>query len=93
MLHSNLVLDIQIKQKADMKFIEYLENRDKGLYENIKRAGIAHWAYPDAYIRSHYPGGYFMPTAADALFKMGPKVDDNKVDHGQFRYAHHDRIK
>jgi hypothetical protein len=40
------------------------------------------WAYPDGYVRSHYPGGYFMPRAADALQKMGAKVDDNKVDHG-----------
>lgn len=39
--------------------------------ENTKRAGIASWAYPDAYARQQYPDGYFMPVAADALFKMG----------------------
>lgn len=39
--------------------------------ENTKRAGIAHWAYPDAYVRQQYPDGYFMPTAADAVQKMG----------------------
>ena len=75
-----------------MKFIEYLETRDANLLETIRRTGIASWAYPDAYIRSHYPGGYFMPTAADALFKMGKKVDDNKVDHGQFKYTHHEKL-
>jgi|FreactcultureFD7_1027221.scaffolds.fasta_scaffold03143_6 hypothetical protein len=36
------------------------------------RAGIAWWAYPDAYIRSHYPDLYFTPYAADALQKMAP---------------------
>ena len=75
-----------------MKFIEYLHARDSNLAESIRRTGIAHWAYPDAYIRSHYPANYFMPTSADALFKMGKKVDDNKVDHGQFKYAHHERM-
>jgi len=75
-----------------LKFIEYLETRDANLFETIRRTGIASWAYPDAYIRSHYPGGYFMPTAADALFKMGKKVDDNKVDHGQFKYTHHEKL-
>jgi hypothetical protein len=44
-----------------------------------RRAGIAHWAYPDGYIRSHYPDGYFMPTAADALFKMA--IGKHKVSH------------
>jgi hypothetical protein len=47
-----------------------------------KRGGIAHWAYPDAYVRQQYPGGYFTPIAADALWKMGPKADDKNVDHG-----------
>jgi hypothetical protein len=75
-----------------MKFIEYLNARDSNLAESIRRTGIAHWAYPDAYIRSQYPANYFMPTAADALFKMGKKVDDSKVDHGQFKYTHHERM-
>ncbi len=38
--------------------------------ENTKRAGIAHWAYPDAYVRQQYPDLYFTPIAADALQKM-----------------------
>ena len=36
------------------------------------RAGIAYWAYPDGYIRSHYPDLWFTPGAADALQKMAP---------------------
>lgn len=44
------------------------------------RRGIAHWAYPDAYQRGQYPALYFTPIAADALQKMGPKVDEKKVD-------------
>lgn len=51
------------------------------LVEKTARAGIASWAYPDGYVRAHYPANYFMPVAADALQKMGAKVDDNKVDH------------
>lgn len=39
--------------------------------ENTKRAGIAFWAYPDAYVRQQYPDLYFTPHAADAPFKMG----------------------
>jgi hypothetical protein len=49
------------------------------LNENTKRSGIAHWAYPDGYIRSHYPDGHFMPSAADALQKMA--VGKHKVHH------------
>lgn len=45
-----------------------------------RRGGIAHWAYPDAYVRSQYPALYFTPIAADAIQKMGPKVDEKKVD-------------
>ena len=58
------------------------KNLDLPLAEKTARAGIANWAYPDGYVRSHYPGGYFMPVAADALQKMGKKVDDKNVDHG-----------
>lgn len=47
--------------------------------EATKRAGIAHWAYPDGYIRSHYPDGYFTPSAADAIVKMAP--GKHKVHH------------
>lgn len=45
--------------------------------EATRRAGIAHWAYPDSYVRSHYPDLYFTPTAADAVQKMG----DHKPSH------------
>jgi hypothetical protein len=62
------------------------------LTEKTARAGIMSWAYPDGYIRSHYPAPYFMPVAADAIQKMGDKVDDNKVDHGKFTYKNHDRL-
>ena len=36
------------------------------------RAGIAWWAYPDGYVRSHYPDLWFTPVAADAAFKLSP---------------------
>lgn len=64
-------------------FIQWVENNklELPLTEKTARAGIAHWAYPDGYVRSHYPAGYFTPIAADAIQKMGAKVDDNKVDH------------
>ena len=42
-----------------------------------KRAGIAYWAYPDAYVRHQYPDAYFTPYAADALFKMGYDKNGN----------------
>jgi hypothetical protein len=52
------------------------EKKELPLYttdENTKRAGIAHWAYPPAYSGREYayPDGYFLPHAADALFKLG----------------------
>jgi hypothetical protein len=47
--------------------------------EATKRAGIAHWAYPDGYIRSHYSDLYFTPSAADAIQKMAP--GKHKVHH------------
>jgi hypothetical protein len=40
------------------------------LDEKTKRGGIATWAYPDAYVRNQYPDSYFLPIAADALFKL-----------------------
>jgi hypothetical protein len=80
-------------------FIEFCEETKKELpvYGEIleaatRRIGIAHWAYPDGYIRSHYPAGYFMPTAADALQKMGPKADEEEVDHGDMTYQHHEKM-
>ena len=65
-------------------FKQWAESNDieLPLVEKTARSGIASWAYPDAYVRSHYPANYFMPIAADALQKMGDKVDDKKVDHG-----------
>lgn len=65
-------------------FIEYCKNNKKELpiFEKTTRSGIMSWAYPDGYIRSHYPASYFTPIAADAIQKMGDKVDDDKVDHG-----------
>ena len=47
--------------------------------EATKRAGIAHWAYPDAYVRQQYPDDYFMPRAADAMFKMGDHKPNRKA--------------
>ncbi len=65
-------------------FIQWAEGSklELPIVEKTARAGIAHWAYPDGYVRSHYPASYFTPIAADAIQKMGAKVDDNKVDHG-----------
>jgi hypothetical protein len=50
--------------------------------ENTKRAGIAHWAYPDAYVRQQYPDLYFTPHAADAVQKMGNHKPNRKADSG-----------
>lgn len=50
--------------------------------EDTKRAGIAHWAYPDAYVRSQYPDLYFMPTAADAVQKLGGKSSKSPGSSG-----------
>ena len=63
------------------------------LSEKTTRAGTMHWAYPDGYIRSHYPAGYFTPIAADAIQKMGPKLNDDEVDHGEMKWKNHDNIK
>ena len=66
-------------------FIEYCSKNKKELpifSEKTTRSGIMNWAYPDGYIRSHYPSAYFTPIAADAIQKMGDKIDDDKVDHG-----------
>lgn len=49
------------------------------LSEKASRAGFAHWAYPDAYIRQQYPDGWFMPHAADALHKMGDHQPNRKA--------------
>jgi len=77
-----------------MNFTEWLEKtgKTKLLSEKAVRSGTAHWAYPDGYMRSHYSSLYFTPTAADAVQKMGPKTDEEEVDHGQKTYAHHERM-
>ena len=31
--------------------------------------------------------------SADSLQKLGPKSDEDKVDHGYMTYKHHERIK
>lgn len=59
-------------------FIQWAEERkcELPVYRqeegSTARAGIAHWAYPDGYIRSHYPDLWFTPHAADAIQKMAP---------------------
>lgn len=76
-------------------FIEFCKDNKKELpviNEKAVRSGIAHWAYPDGYMRSHYSSLYFTPAAADAIQKMGPKADEEEVDHGQKTYQHHERM-
>ena len=59
------------------KFLQWVQDKNLDVSlpqeENTKRAGMAHWAYPDAYARKQYPDSYFMPKAADAVQKMGKK--------------------
>lgn len=58
------------------------EKKELPLYqieEKTHRAGIAHWAYPDAYARQQYPDAYFLPKAADALQKMGDHKPSRKA--------------
>ena len=50
------------------------------LTEKAARAGFNYHAYPDLYIRTHYPDGWFMPRAADNLFKL--------ADHHPFHVKH-----
>lgn len=55
-------------------FLQWCEDKNLELpllNEKAARSGFAHWAYPDLYVRSHYPDGWFMPRAADARQKMG----------------------
>lgn len=63
------------------------------ILEKTTRAGIMNWAYPDGYVRSHYPALYFTPIAADAIQKMGKEVSEDEVDHGEFNYKNHDKLK
>jgi hypothetical protein len=64
-------------------FLQWAEEEKKELplfsaNEDRIRGGIAHWAYPDAYVRSQYPDSYFLPHAADALYKLGKKKKKKK---------------
>lgn len=66
-------------------FLQWAETSKKELPlfqplgEDTKRGGIAHWAYPDAYVRQQYPDAYFVPTAADAIQKMGKHQPSRKA--------------
>jgi hypothetical protein len=74
-------------------FIEYCKSKELPITEKAVRSGIAHWAYPDGYMRSHYSSLYFTPAAADAVQKMGASAtDEDEVDHGQKTYHHHERM-
>lgn len=62
------------------RFIDWAgENKKElplfNLDEKTHRGSIATWAYPDAAARAQYPDSYFLPHAADAMFKLyGDKV-------------------
>lgn len=63
-------------RKKMKTFVQWAETVKKELPvyvqdEATRRAGIAYWAYPDAYIRNQYPDSWFTPYAADAAFKLG----------------------
>ena len=57
------------------------------LTEKTRRAGIAHWAYPQGYVRAHYPANYFTPIASDAAQKLGPTASDSAIDVKKFNYS------
>lgn len=59
------------EKNLELPIVTDQEASDKTVTEKTARAGFAHWAYPDLYVRSHYPDGWFMPRAADAVQKMG----------------------
>lgn len=66
-------------------FLQWAEKNKKELplfvtSEDRVRGGIATWAYPDAYVRSQYPTGYFIPAAADAGVKLGLGKKGKKKD-------------
>ena len=66
---------LQWVEENKLPLLEKPPTNKKTLDERQARSGIAHWAYPPAYVRHQYPAPYFMPTAADAMQKMG---SDNK---------------
>lgn len=65
-------------------FLDYCSETKKELPvftldEKTKRGGIATWAYPGAVARDQYPDSYFLPIAADAMFKLkGAEVKSEK---------------
>lgn len=63
------------------------------LNEKQSRTGLAHWAYPDGYIRGENPALYFTSIAADAIQKLGPKADEKNVDVKKFKYKNFDMTK
>ena len=75
--NNNLVNHSILENEENMNtFVQWAEKTKKELPlykqdEATRRAGIAYWAYPDAYARSQYPDAWFTPYAADALFKLG----------------------
>lgn len=73
-----------------LTFEEWVHKSYPLLSEKTARSGIAHWAYPQGYVRAHYTAGNFMPKAADALFKLGPTADDGKIDVKKFHYTQFD---
>lgn len=70
-----------------LSFEQWVEKTYPLLTEKTKRAGIAHWAYPQGYARAHYPASYFTPIAADALQKLGPTAKDSSIDAEKFNYT------
>jgi hypothetical protein len=70
-----------------LSFEEWVYETYPLLTEKTKRAGIAHWAYPQGVARAHYPASYFTPVAADAIHKLGPTVDDSTIDVKNFNYS------
>lgn len=59
------------EKKLDLPVLVDEPTGKKTIDEKTKRGGIAHWAYPDGYVRSQYTGDYFTPIAADAIQKLG----------------------
>lgn len=70
-----------------LTFEEWVHRSNPLLAEKTSRAGIAHWAYPQGYVRAHYPASYFTPIAADAVQKMGPTSKDTGIDVKKFNYS------
>lgn len=68
---------VQWAEKTKKELPVYAQNEAGSTARN----GIAHWAYPDGYVRSHYPDAYFMSRAADALWKMSPGPPITKHKH------------